>query len=354
MGKFIDFAYIKQHAKFPTVLAHYEIKTKGGSAEMRCHCPFHDDETPSMSVNTEKNVFTCHAASCGEKGNILEFVATMEDLEGDLRTAAGKLAEICDIALAAPKADGQKGKAKRRAGQPHDKKGRSVPEKSEKRAAKPARSHFLDDGPEIGTKPEPLTFELSLDPGHPYGRKRGLSDWQVETFGMGYCSRGTMKGRWCIPIHDEHGQLVAYIGRWIEDDLPDGEPRWKLPKGFDKSQVLFNLHRLIEKQAGDFVLVEGVFDAVRLWEDGINAVALLGSSISEAHVVLLKEQPFMTGYVALDGGATEAQDKVVAQVARHWFARSLILPDGQDPASVEYEWLQWHMPGMPPVEQVVA
>jgi DNA primase len=51
--------------------------------------------------------------------------------------------------------------------------------------------------------------------------------------------RGFRRGRMVFPIHDEHGELVAYAGR-----VMDGrEPRYLFPPGFGKSQVFFNLHR---------------------------------------------------------------------------------------------------------------
>ena len=37
-----------------------------GEAEVKCRCPFHDDVTPSCSVNVQKRMFVCHAAGCGE------------------------------------------------------------------------------------------------------------------------------------------------------------------------------------------------------------------------------------------------------------------------------------------------
>ena len=346
MGKFIDFAYIKQHADFAAVLAHYRIDSKGSGDELRCCCPFHDDENPSMSVNTSKNVFTCHAASCGEQGNILEFVAGMEGAD-DLRAAAETLAGICKIELAPPKAAKAKSDGKRRAGQRQDRKGRSVPEKR-----RTARQPKADDEAKAaaasvtGQKPKPLGFALELDPAHEYGQERQLSEWTISEFGMGYCGRGTMRGRWCIPIHNEDGEIVAYTGRWPGDDLPEDEPRWKLPKDFDKSQVLFNLHRVLKAGARYVVLVEGIFDAARLWTEGVPVVALLGSSISEAQVALLQGFSFQKAFVVLDGGAGKAQATVVERVARDMPARSLVLPDGTDPASVEYAWLERYMPGL--------
>ena len=107
--QFIDFAYVKEHADFRAVLAHYNIKLgrarKGGEAVVPC--PFHDDREPSCSISAEKRSFHCFG--CEAKGNVLEFVADMEGLDrkSGLRAAAEKLAEICGIALSARKEPAQ-------------------------------------------------------------------------------------------------------------------------------------------------------------------------------------------------------------------------------------------------------
>jgi hypothetical protein len=46
-----------------------------GDDEVMCKCPCHDDNTPSVSLNVKKNVWTCQAASCGAKGDIVTFLA---------------------------------------------------------------------------------------------------------------------------------------------------------------------------------------------------------------------------------------------------------------------------------------
>ena len=56
-----------------------------------------------------------------------------------------------------------------------------------------------------------------------------------------------MSGRVVIPIHDDSGQLVAYAGRAVDGS----EPRYKLPAGFHKGQVLYNLHRVIAPEVED-------------------------------------------------------------------------------------------------------
>jgi hypothetical protein len=79
-----------------------------------------------------------------------------------------------------------------------------------------------------------LGFQLTLEPDHPYLSGRGVAPELVELFGLGFCAKGSMSGRVCIPIENAEGELVAYAGRWIgqDADLPAGEEKYKLPKGF--------------------------------------------------------------------------------------------------------------------------
>ena len=65
--------------------------------------------------------------------------------------------------------------------------------------------------------------------------ERRISRETAETFGVGYFSgKGSMSGRIVIPIHNEHGELVAYAGRTIDESAP----RYKLPAGFHKGQAI--------------------------------------------------------------------------------------------------------------------
>ena len=76
MGQFIDFRYVKEHADFLPVLAHYGIEIDGDGDERKALCPFHDETTASFKVNLKKKGFKCFG--CDEGGNLLEFAALME------------------------------------------------------------------------------------------------------------------------------------------------------------------------------------------------------------------------------------------------------------------------------------
>ena len=86
-------------------------------------------------------------------------------------------------------------------------------------------------------------------------------------------------------LPQQRGELVAYAGRWLGADLPEGEEKYKLLGGFLKSHAVFNLNRVGES---GLILVEGFFSVFRLWQAGLpNAVALMGSSLSGEQKKLL-------------------------------------------------------------------
>src|SRR6202022_645921 len=102
---------------------------------------------------------------------------------------------------------------------------------------------------------QPLSFTLrNIDHRHPYVISRGLSEQTARYFGVGhYDGNGFLRGRVVIPIYNERGELVAYAGRAI-DKTP---PKYRLPAGFHKSRVLFNLHRAVRSGDRTLIVVEG-------------------------------------------------------------------------------------------------
>jgi DNA primase len=182
----------------------------------------------------------------------------------------------------------------------------------------------------------PLSFRLKLDSTHPYLAERGVSLEIAEAFGLGYCSRGMMQGRICIPIHNEAGELVAYAGRWPGDaGWPAGEERYKLPPGFRKSHVLFNLNRVPDDD-WHVVLVEGFFSVFRLYAIDVPAVALMGCSLSDEQIELLARRTKRIT-VLMDGDAAgrAARAEIVPRLAARLDVYAPLLPEGASPDTLD-------------------
>ena len=100
----------------------------------------------------------------------------------------------------------------------------------------------------------------------------------VNKFNLGYSEKQDMV---TIPVHSPEGMVIGFVGRSIEGK------DFKNTPGLPKSKTLFNLHRV---KANDKVyVVESSFDAIRLDQVGMPAVATLGATISKSQVELLEK-----------------------------------------------------------------
>lgn len=303
MGNWVDFRQVKEAVGFDQVLAHYGLTLIAKGAELRGRCPFHKDTKPSFRVNLEKRAFHCFG--CQAKGNVLDFVAAMEQVP--LREAAFKLQEWFGLERSPPASPA---------------------------TSPPAPAPSPPTTPASPAVNPPLKFTLrGIDPNHPYLVERGVSRGLAEYFGLGFFpGKGSMQGRVVIPIHNGAGELVAYAGRSIDNT----EPRYKLPEGFHKSHVLFNLHRVRWDPNGRrVIIVEGFFGCVRLIEAGfVNTVALMGTSLSEHQERLL--EPFSEIVLMLDDdeAGRKATAELLPRLTRQHFVRLAEIPGQPDACSV--------------------
>jgi DNA primase len=306
----VDFKSIKAAVSIEMLLARYNVNwLRRKDDELRGRCPIHQGEgTDTFHASVSKNVFNCF--SCKKRGNVLDFVAAMERCS--VRDAAVKIAEWFSVDGTEPK---------------------KVSERIEKSVASvlgTATTNLIN---------KPLSFQLKgIDHEHAYLKERGLTPETIETFGVGFFSgKGSMSGRVVIPIHDEVGQLVAYAGRSVDGT----EPKYKLPPGFHKSQVLYNLHRAILRPRNAVVVVEGFFDCMHVWGSGLAVVALMGSNMSDAQQIGIMSH-FERAVLLFDGdqpGRT-CTDACLLKLAHKMWTKAVQLPVGQQPEDLKEEQLK--------------
>lgn len=119
--------------------------------------------------------------------------------------------------------------------------------------------------------------------------------------------------------------------RAISDD--DKEPRYKFPVGFQKSAVLYNLHRVSgNERKGSIVVVEGFFDCIRVSQAGFRCVALMGSSMSAEQEQFLVDR-FKAVWLLMDGddSGRAAATECAGRLVRQMFTRVVSLPLGKQP-----------------------
>ena len=111
-----------------------------------------------------------------------------------------------------------------------------------------------------------------------YFNGRRITEDSVRKFSLGYSVNRDML---TIPVHSPDGIPVGFVGRSVEGKEFKNTP--KLPK----SKTLFNLHRI--KSSNSVYVVESSFDAIRLDQVGMTAVATLGSNVSNIQIELLRK-----------------------------------------------------------------
>ena len=313
----VSFEELKSRVSMTDVLTHYRLmqgtqeKASKHGTELRLHCPFHEDSTPSLSINAQTGKFHCFG--CHAKGgDIFDFVVAKEGISAGDRTKSRRKAALLiqDWLGVGP-----------------------APQPSAAADTAPPVEDITpaEEEPTEGTNP-PLQFTFKhLDMRHPYlTQERGLREATIDFFGLGlHVGKGIMSQRIVIPVHNELGELVAYAGR-SPGDPPEGEGKYRFPPNFRKSLVLFNLHRAREHATEGLIVVEGFFTVFEFFQrNRKNVVALMGSSMSTEQERLIVETVGPKGRVLLaldnDEAGRKGSEDAVNRLRSQVFVREMAL-----------------------------
>ena len=323
MPTWIDFKELRAKLKIESLLRYYqiEIRRKGEQHHGFCPLPNHKGKgsSPTFSVNLERGIFRCFG--CGAKGSALDFAILMEGANPDDGRAVRKVALKLRRELVRD----------------------IMPVNSKRFVPKPAPSGARGDKLPVIVN-APLDFELKeLESDHLWLLETGLSATTIDRFGIGYCSRGMLKGRIAIPLHDADGHLVGYAGQLVDLDVCDAaNPELIFPSvrerngkiyEFRKSLLLYNSHR-IEGPQDDLVVVSWFPSVWWLHEHGYaQAVAVMGSECSDEQIkrIISLVKPSGRLWLMSDGGKTgdSLARSLLIGIAPHRFVRWVRLGEGQ-------------------------
>ena len=318
------------------------IKLKKTGKNYSARCPFHDEKTPSFSVNPDKQFYYCFG--CGAGGNAIGFVMDYDNI--DFVQAVENLA--LSAGLEVPREDNPQYNAKKDQSAPlytvlqqanqlyqaalrQDRdsnravaylKGRGVSGQVAKHYqigfAPPGWQHLLEQLGETN-KTHLITSGMAIenDAGRVYDRFRD---------------------RIMFPIRDQRGRVVAFGGRVLGDEKPKYLNSPETPV-FSKTRELYGLYEAKQsrKPIDRFVVVEGYMDVIALAQHDIHyAVATLGTATSEHHLSrlfrLVNEIIFcFDGDKAGRSAAERALLTVLPMLEDGKQARFLFLEEGQDP-----------------------
>ncbi|MFN3163923.1 MAG: DNA primase, partial [Pseudohongiellaceae bacterium] len=322
---------------------------KAGKNYTAC-CPFHNEKTPSFSVQPEKQFYYCFG--CGAGGNAIGFVMNYDG--SDFPAAVESLAR--DAGLEVPREE-SKAEARR-----HSENNKLVD------VLEQASRFYQTQLRQNAQKAEAVN----------YLKSRGLSGEIARDYGLGFAPPGwdnllqaiggsdeadqallkagmiiqkdnprdgderhyydRFRHRIMFPIRDSRGRTVAFGGRVLGDDKPKYLNSPETPV-FHKGSELYGLYEA--KRAGSkferILMVEGYMDVIALAQSGIrNAVATLGTATSERHLARLFRQTQEVVF-CFDGdeagrkAAWRALETTLPQMEDGRQVRFLFLPEGMDP-----------------------
>jgi DNA primase len=323
------------------------VKLKKSGRNFTACCPFHDEKTPSFSVNQEKQFYYCFG--CGAGGNAIGFLMDYERM--DFPGAVSSLADSAGLEVPREAIAFQE--------QPQLKKNiYTILEKVADYYRQQLKQH-----PQKQRAVE-------------YLRNRGLSGEIARDFDIGYAPPGwdnlikalasndedrqllidggmliekeednklydRFRDRIMFPIRDNRGRIIAFGGRVLGDDKPKYLNSPETPV-FHKSKELYGLYqsRQANRQLQRLMIVEGYMDVVALAQHDIRwAAATLGTATSTDHLKRVFRQcpEVVFCFDGDDAGrkaATRALESALPAMEDGRQAKFLFLPQGEDPDSL--------------------
>lgn len=318
------------------------IKLQKKGREFLGLCPFHNEKTPSFTVNDQKQFFYCFG--CQASGDIIKFVMLTENL--DYVTALKKLAAEVNIHIPDKKYENNQEYKQEKILQDilyeineyaknwlyshlHNINYRHIKEYVRARKIK---DEIIEE------------FALGYFPPHLHLREylntQGFSDSHILEAGLivkkddgKYYDR--FKGRLIFPIFNKQNKIVGFGGR-IVDDTPNIAKYYNSPETliFKKNQMLYGENRL--KSDEQVILVEGYMDVLALANHGINyGVASLGTATNSQHILKMWKYS-KSPHIALDSDfagkrASWNIANTTLSLLRKNYSLKFVLYDAKDP-----------------------
>lgn len=322
-----------------------ELRKRG--ATYKCCCPFHNEKTPSFTVNQERQIYHCFG--CGANGDVFSFVQEYDKL--DFLSAVQFLADRTGVKITYDNNDNKNKDSKdtllninsNAANFFHKNLFNSD---SGKLCREYLKKRSLTDDVlkefQIGFSPDGWEELLSK------ALKKGYKSEEIEKAGLVVKSKRSGKvkyydrfrNRLMFPICDSLGRVIGFSGRILEDKRKEAKyvnsPETLI---FHKSSVLFAFDKarkeIVEKKLA--IVVEGQIDAMRCHTVGIkNVVASQGTALTVQHAKLIKRyaDEVVLIFDSDTAGVSAALSTSKLFLENELSVRVATLPNGEDPDSL--------------------
>lgn len=335
---------IKEAADIVEVVSDYVHLVRRGANFMGL-CPFHNERTPSFSVNRSKNM--CYCFSCHKGGSPVNFIMEKEGIS--YHDALLQLAKKYGIKVEERELTDAEREAQTK------REGMYI---ANEWAMKFMQQSLLEteEGRNIGlqylysrgiTEEAIRKFALGYVPDSGFAiteaaRKKGFDLELLHELGLlGKSEKGRyydrFRGRVMFPILNSSGKAVAFGGR----DLKGGPAKYiNSPESelYKKSNELYGIYQARQAMVKEdrCYLVEGYLDVIGMWQSGVqNVVASSGTALTDGQIALIHR---FTANVTLiydgDAAGIKAALRGINMLLSHQLdVNVLLLPDGHDPDS---------------------
>lgn len=311
------------------------VKLKRVGSRLVGRCPFHQEKTPSFSVNDKDKFFYCFG--CGKSGDVIDFISLTKKL--DLSEAVEELAVSIGLKI---EKKGSKGEEFSQIFQfleklrdwfclnLDSKEGREAKCYIETRLNKNAISDFM-----LGYCPLSISSFIK--------ENKNFSNSVIQSSGiLDRWGRCCFRGRLVFPINNRRGKVIGFGSRVIKEDLSPKYMNSCETDFFKKSEILYNIDKALAGSEESLILVEGYMDVISLYQWNYrNVIGILGTSITLHHLKALNSLGRKI-VICFDGDAAgvKAAERVVKLIMGE-FIDSLniritfsFLPEGKDPADI--------------------
>jgi len=303
-------------------------------------CPFHEEKTPSFSVNPVEKLYYCFG--CGKGGDVISFVRESESLDfvGAIEWLAERFRVPLEYEEASPRVDAERRRRERL---------HALLEQAtvyferllwEGDGGSSVREYLAGRGIGDAVARE---FRLGLSPGRGLAekaRERGFSQDELRAAGLVTVRGGDyFPQRLIFPLADSRGRVIGFQARKLREDDPLRGKYVNSPEGdlFHKGSILYGLHlaKTAIGKADRVAVGEGNTDVIALRQAGFEpVVASMGTALTERQV---RELGRLTKKVFLCFDADAAGQEATLRgmeiaVAQGFDVGIVTLPPGQDPA----------------------
>ncbi|WP_142848364.1 DNA primase [Telmatospirillum sp. J64-1] len=309
-------------------------------------CPFHNEKTPSFTVNEDKGFFHCFG--CGAHGDVIAFEMRASHLT--FPEAVERLA--AEVGLEPPKATPEeRAQAARQAGLHEVMEAACAFYERQLRSA--AGRHALDYLRGRGLSEDTITrFRLGFSPDSRDALKTALMGNEMPESLLieagllikpegGGASYDRFRGRVMFPIGDRRGRIIAFGGRIMGEGQPKylNSPDTPL---FHKGSVLYAMAQAREpaRSRNRVIVAEGYMDVIALAQAGFeDAVAPLGTALTEQQIEelwRLADEPVLCfdGDAAGQRAAAKAMERALPLLKPGKSLRFAVIPPPEDPDSL--------------------